>query len=500
MQLHWLACAQWVIVEVQKVGGCMRQVGKWGIAVLVLFVAACGTEVATPSEGLDAGADDAESVDWKPSGKDVPVSDAADAGADAAPDANANDAADAAKVDVIADVGGGLPSEITEITYAKSLFDVQGIHEVKVTVDPAEWAAYMDGVSKPDGQKVYNWHKADIELDGIPYATVGIHGFGNGSQIDNPSKPNMRFKFDKYNLEGMGPEGQKAFRLKASGQDPTYLREPIAGALLRSIGGDAPRFSWAHVVVNGTDMGPYLLQESIDKRYFHNTFGNNDGGKFETVYGCLGFDCPAAGGCAALKSAYVGDPGDPQVIVDAAQAITNATEDQFPAVLDQYVYTDELLADYAVDALLSNIDGFASAGQNFTFYADEMTKKFHLIATGTDLTFGNFGKPWYELMTPWGPPNSWCKNRADQLYQRIWAHPVLKQKLLAKFQALQCGLFRDTTLLPLIDSYHNALKPFIYNEPKGIYTPKQVDAYYTSVEDYVTKRQTTLSDLLGPCK
>ena len=224
---------------------------------------------------------------------------------------------------------------------------------------------------------------------------------------------------------------------------------------------------------------------------------NNDGGKFETVYGCLGLDCPT-GGCTVLKTAYAGDPGDTQLIVDIAQAITDATNDQLPAVLDQYTYTDELVADYAVDALISNIDGFASAGQNFTFYADELTKRLHLIATGTDLTFGNFGA-WYDLLAPWGKPNSWCGTRTDKLYQRIWQTPALQAKLFAKFRALQCGLFKEQTLLPLVASYHTALKPFTDNEPVGLYTPKQVDGYYAALASYITKRQKTLSDLLGPC-
>ena len=494
----------------------MRQANVWVVAGMLALLGACGSDPAGTAEAQDAGTDDVEQVDWKPSGKDAAVPDVVDVADAALPDAElpdipdvapdvadvqvVTDALDVTSTEVTADIGGGLPSEITAITAAKSLFDPQGIHEVKITVKPADWTAYLSEVAQPDGAKTYNWYQADVWMDGIVYKSVGIHGFGNGSQLDNPAKPNVRIKFDEITSGATGPEGEKAFRLKASGQDPTYVREPLAGAMLRELGGSAPKFSWAHVMVNGSDFGPYILQESVDKRFFHNAFGNNDGNKFEPVYACMGIDCPTAGGCAALGPAYAGSPGDPQAIVDAAQAITNATNDQLPAVLDQYLYTDEFIADYAVDAVLSNLDGFAAAGQNFTLYADEKTVKFHMIATGVDLTFGNMKNAWYDLMTPWGAPNSWCPERTDQLYQRIWQTPALKAKLLAKFQALQCGLFRDTTLLPLIDSYHKALKPYIDNEPKGLYSPTQVDAYYAALAQYVTKRQKTLSDLLGPCK
>jgi hypothetical protein len=496
----------------------MRQFALW---MMMAALGACSSDpVATDPGGdtgpSDTGPGDIEQVDWQPSGKDATVFDGTDAtvadeavldALDAAPDAgtdalvvpDAADVADAATAVFSADIGGGLPSEITAITKATSLFDPDGIHEVKITLKPADWTAYMNEVNQPDGLKNYNWYQADLWMDGFVYKNVGIHGFGNGSQLDNPSKPNVRVKFDEIVSGATGPEGEKAFRLKASGQDPTYVREPLAGAMLRAIGGTAPRFSWAHVTVNGEDFGPYIVQETVDKRLFHNAFGNNDGPKIETVYGCYGIDCPASG-CGALKDAYTANPGDPQLVVDVAQAITDATNDQLSAVLDQYFYTDELLADYAVDAVLSNLDGFAAAGQNFTIYADEKTTKFHLIATGVDLTFGNMKDAWYDLFAPWGAPNSWCPERTDQLYQRIWQTPALQAKLFAKFQALQCGLFKDTTLLPLIASYHKALKPYIDNEPKGIYTPSQVDDYYVALAQYVAKRQKTLGDLLGSCK
>ncbi len=484
----------------------MRQANAWVVAAVAAILGACGTDAPGAADDADAGPGDVEFVDWQPSGKDATNLDAdvsaTDAvNADAASDvADVLDAGDAPQYDVTADIGGGLPSEITAIHAATTFFDFSGIHEVALTVAPADWTAYLDGVNQPDGQKVYNWYQADVQVDGTAFKTIGIKGFGNGSQIDNPAKPNVRLKFDQYNTAGVGPDGEQAFRLKASGQDPTFVREPIAGAMLRAIGGDAPRFSWAHVAINGSDYGVYELQESVDKRFFANAFNNKEGNKFEPTIGCMGIDCPDAGGCAALKPAYTGSPGDPQAIVDAAQAITDATDDQLPTVLDKYFVVDELLADYAVDAVLSNLDGFAAAGQNFTIYGDQNTKKFHLIATGVDLTFGNFNNAWYDLALPWGAPNSWCATRTDQLYQRIWQNPVLKPLLLAKFQALQCGLFRATTLLPLIDSFHTALKPLVYSDPQGLYTPKQLDADYVALDAYVTARQKTLSDLLGPCK
>ena len=489
---------------------------------MVWATAACGTDTVV---GADPQAD-AESADdaadaWHPTPKDVVAADAqtdvtdaadvradsdggsaGDVAADTVADGSAdggNDAVDAAgdATVIIQDIGGGLPNYVASIQPTTSLFDPVGIHEVALTVDPVAWKAYLDGVNKPDGQQVYTWVNADVNVDGITYKNLGIKGFGNGSQLDNPAKPNIRLKFDQFDNNGIGPQGEKAFRLKAAGQDPTFIREPVAGAMLRAVGGQAPLFSWAHVTVNGEDFGPYLLQESVDKRYFHNHFGNNDGIKYDVTIGCGGINCPG-GNCAAVASRFTASAGDTQPLVGLAYAVATATDADLPAVLDQYFVLDELLADYAVDATLSNLDGYASSAQNFTYYADEKTHKLHLIATGTDLTFGYFGDAWYALATPWGPPDTWC-TRVDDVYLRIWNHPVLRAKLLEKFAALQCGLFAESTLGLVVDSYQKALAPWVVNEPKGIYTPAQTASYYKAMRTYIHKRQATLSDLLGTC-
>ncbi len=486
----------------------MKTSGRTALNSLIVLTISALSYGCGSSNDRVVSAFDVDDTDWKPTPKDALAADyaASDAAADAsqpldtqsdtapATDSQADSGPDAV---IVADVGGGLPSEITQIGAPASFFDVAGIHTVKLSVDATEWAAYMAGVNQPDGLKVYDWHPATVEIDEKPYGSVGLHGFGNGSQLDNPQKPNIRIKFDQYDGANVGPDGEKAFRLKASGQDATFVRELLAGALLRDIGGNAPRAGWARVWVNGQDFGPYQLQESVDKRYFKQAFGNNDGDKFATLYGCYGFDCPE-GGCDKLAAAWEGSPGNTQTIADLAQAISEATDADLKQVLNDHFYLGDLLANYAVDALLSNIDGLASAGQNFTVYNDMKTKRLRIIATGTDLTFGGFDA-WYDLQTPWGKPNAWCPARVDQLYARIWQVPELKAKLLNKFKALQCGMFRPEVLLPLVTSYKLALKPFLSSDPKNKQSAAQIEVAYGALASYIQKRQQTLTDLLGAC-
>ena len=472
---------------------------RFALAALATLWAACSSTPETPAK-TSAAADGASSADAADVQTvdvgavqdavvppDVPADDALDAVADSAIDAAA-DASSTAAPDVMP----------TKLGTATQLFDPVGVHVVHLTVDPANWTAYLDGVDKPDGAKTYDWYVAAVKVDGVDYTDIGIRGFGNGSQILNPGKPNIRIKFDQFTVDGSGPEGEHSFRLKAAGQDATFLREPIAYDLNRAIGGHAPRWSWAHVTVNGVDYGFYQLFEHVDKRMFKALFGNNDGNKYEAAVGCVGLNCPW-GSCDKIPNAYTLDPGDGSELVALAKAVTNATDEQFEANISELINLDALLADYATDAMLSNLDGLASSGQNFTFYVNTATAKIEIISSGEDLTFGNFGDAWYDLLAPWGAPNSWCKGRIDWMFKRITQTPTLKAKYLDKLRQLQCGPLSTKTLLPLVDAYAGLIHSLVYNDPKGLMKAADLDNGYAALEAYIAQRADALQTLLGPC-
>lgn len=380
---------------------------------------------------------------------------------------------------------------------AETLFDPQGLHVVELTMAPAAWQAYLDGVDQPDSEQVYDWQVAQVRWDGLDFAQVGVRGFGNGSQLLNPDKPNLRLKFDKV-IEAKGPDGKTNLRLKASGQDPTFLREPLAYDLVRALGGHAPRYGWANVRVNGEDLGLYQVLEHADKRMYAYLFGDDDGAEYQALGGCVGLDCPG-GKCEDIAKYWLGDPGDGAELVAFAAAVHKAPAADFLAVLQKHTHLDDLLAAYAVDAVLSNLDGLAAAGQNVTLYVTPGDQRLHVVFQGADLTFGNFSGAWYDLAAPWGPPNVWCKTRVDRLYERLWSTPSTRPLLLAKLRALQCGPLAPHRMVPRIVQLQNALAQHVYADPKGLYAAWELDAAYANLVGYVQKRKAPLEQLLGPC-
>lgn len=406
--------------------------------------------------------------------------------------------------DVVAEVVADATSDtdVTEpasLPAAATLFDANGLHVIALQLDPADWKAYLVGAAQADGSKTYVWYHAKATVDGQVWADIGMRGFGNGSQLDNPKKPNIRLKFDEYELKGKGPEGVHSIRLKSSGQDRTFVREPLVYDMARSVGGFGPHYSWAEVTVNNESYGFYQLLEQAEKHQFKNLFGNSAGNKYQSSEACVGFDCPPDG-CEALKYMYQGDPGDGAELADLAQAVTDSTPTTLLAVLNKRVDLDALLATYAVDALVSNLDGLAAAGQNFTLYVNDQTKLIELIMSGEDLTFGNFKNAWYDIFAPWGMPNNWCPKRQDHLYLRILASPDVQPKLLAKMRALQCGAFLPQKINARLLELKTKLLPHLVADPKGMYGQAEIEGAYTAISNYVAKRAKLLDQKLGPCK
>jgi hypothetical protein len=151
-----------------------------------------------------------------------------------------------------------------------------------------------------------------------------------------------------------------------------------------------------------------------------------------------------------------------------------------------------------VESILSDLDGLTAAGQNFTVYAHQVTQLLEFISTGADLTFGNFGS-WYDLFQPWGPPNTWCKDRTDEFYTRLVNTPETKAKLTGLWHQLQCGPMANGKVLPLIDQYKAMLKQDLYYDPKGQATQAEIDAEFSQVKQYIVDRNGAIANLLGAC-
>ncbi len=389
-------------------------------------------------------------------------------------------------------------------TQASELFAPLGQHDIRVIVPADRWQQFLANALEADTDILpRNWHQADVFIDGVKYSQVGIKNFGDGSQQGNPGKPNIRIKFNRFVDKAKGPEKMRNLRLKASGSDFSFVREPLFYAMARAIGVAAPRTSYARVQVNNVPYGLYQLIEQADKRLFKHNFGNTKGLNFDVGSSCNGLNCPD-GNCEDIVKYYEinydlpeGVTPDFSAVINLAKVIKDASELDLAERVGKIADLDNLLGTYAMEAMASDHDGLSAGGANFEFYQDLETGLLNVIRNGADGAF----KSLYEIDHPWGPPNTWCSGRKDTFYSRAIVNPPLRKLLDKKLRALQCGPFQKDWYLPWLEARRVPLIEELKPPSKRMseFEPADAGGEIDNIIVYIVGRAKMIEQRLGPC-
>lgn len=178
--------------------------------------------------------------------------------------------------------------------------------------------------------------------------------------------------------------GLTKFQLNNCAQDGTMLLEMTAGEMARRAGVPASRCTHAYVVLNGKPLGTYVLKEGFNKEFlgyfFKDTSGHlYDGGFVNEIDGNIEVD-----------------QGDPDEKVRLTELI-GATKEKDPALrlrrMDRILDIDAYFRHLALEQIFTHWDGYSFNHNNYRFYEDPTSGKFHFILHGMDQVFGD--DRWY---------------------------------------------------------------------------------------------------------
>ncbi len=390
----------------------------------------------------------------------------------------------------------GLGTDLEKLRTPVGFLDRRGAHDIRLTIPAAAWKTLL--ANAEDVKLPRTYHKAEVQVGADKWSNVGVKNFGDGSQLDWWQKPNLRIKFNIFDDTQKGPAKLRNLRLKASGGDHAFLREPYTYDIFRGLGAHAPRFSFARVWINGDFYGLYQLLEHIDKRFFKYRFGNTKGLNYDPAGSCYGFRCPDKG-CAALAGKYDVEPigGKFDKLVAVADVLKNAPDGELKAKLGALVDLDQLLAVYAVEAYLGEVDGLMASGANFEIYQDEKTGLLHVFRHGADSTLSHA----VDFDTPWPDPNKLCKSHTDPFWPRAWKHPELGKLLRAKLRKLQCEVMTNAKVAAWFEPFAYTITNELIVDPHGPKDPKpNVLVEISGIKTWVAQRNLHVGKLLGGCK
>lgn len=287
-----------------------------------------------------------------------------------------------------------------------TLFDPAILHDIEIELSPESVAA-INGEAKPPFICAFHersYYRGNLIFDGVRYDGVGVRARGNGTADTLDGKPSL-----KINLEWDDPEvagcpakrriqGKKKLNLINMRQDPSFVRIPLAGELLRLVKVPQPRTSYARLTINGVYTGIVVNGENIDRQFLAGYYPSNDGMMYESGCHCdiSIANVPAPNGndgdtcfardfhVDACDTPTVGsDPVDWELLRTFASKVEALPPGGFYPEIEAFFDFDEFLSLWAAMMFLGSGDGYFLNQNSYRIYHDPSTNRFHLIDHGS---------------------------------------------------------------------------------------------------------------------
>ncbi len=267
------------------------------------------------------------------------------------------------------------------------LFDPDHVLEIDLQLDADDWETIRhqrrnivqelsEDCEPHQIESPYEYFPAQVTVDGQLIELVGLRKKGLlGSE--SARKPSLKIDMDQY-VDDQRFLGKEMLTLNNARQDPSFLHQCLGYGLFSAAGVPAPRCSFAHVTLNGQDMGLYVHIESLKEDFLELHFGSSSGSHYE---GALSdFREGWLDSFEGKDDSNPEDRSDLQAVIDAL----DLDDDQLLAQLDQVLDVDAFLTYWAMEVLTGHWDSYTGNRNNFHVYADPADGRFHFLPWGAD--------------------------------------------------------------------------------------------------------------------
>lgn len=285
---------------------------------------------------------------------------------------------------------------------AAQIFDEASLHTADIRIDEGAWKRVLSDW-RPEALNAPEYRiAATVTIDGQSMANVGIRTRAN--MLNAVYRRPLKLKFDASEplaggkAPGLAPRadfrayedrdfmGIQTLNLRASGNDPSLVRELLAYKLFRQAGVPAPRASLALVSVNGEPQGIYTLAEEIGKRFLRSWFEDPSGSLYKTGYEegqGASFRPGSYGEYRYSKESGKGGAKDLVEFMEALGKVRSGAE--LEALMDKR----NILAYMAICSVTGHWDSLMGNLNNDYVYRDPATGKWSVIVWDADNTFGS---------------------------------------------------------------------------------------------------------------
>lgn len=317
-------------------------------------------------------------------------------------------------------------------------------------------------------EKPYDYFPAEITVDGVTVTNVGVRKKGGFGSLST-DRPGLKVKANEY-VSGQRIYGLKRLTLNNNYQDDTFISQCLGYDLFRAAGVAASRCSFAHVIVNGEDLGLYSNVETIKQDFLGRHFTDDSGNLYESGGD---FVAGATDGFQPKINRENPDCTDLDAVVTAMQSSDSAFPDAIGAVID----TDAFMTYWAMEVITDHWDGYANNRNNHFFYHDPTSDKFHWIPWGIDALFGG-------RVRTTRPKSVFA---CGSIPWRMYDVPATRALYIAKLRDLLATVWNPTSIVAEIDRMETLITPVA--DPTG---DRGLADNIQAVRDFVNGRSAEL--------
>jgi spore coat protein H len=357
-----------------------------------------------------------------------------------------------------------------------SVFAGIQVHSINIHFDQSN---YWDSLIYYYLQGNEQYMAADVTLNGLLLDSCGVRIKGNSSYNHPNNKKSLKIAFDQYRDEQRW-DGLKSIHLNNCYGDPTFMREKIHLDFCRDAGICAPRANFANVHINDTLFAFYSMVESVDKKFLKTHYDDNNGDLFKAIDGFFNFQIVSdfKWYTSVPDSYYIRyelKTEDSQTawprLVTLLDTINNSSN--VVTALPTQINLNPLYKAIAADILFANLDSYVHTSRNFYFYFHPQTDLMEWIVWDVGLSFGGYGGGVsnFENLNV----NYIISSIHRPLIGKIFNNAILKSEYLYALCVIFNAHFSNTALSAKIDNIAGIIRPFVYADPRKMYTNTQFE-------------------------
>ncbi len=342
---------------------------------------------------------------------------------------------------------------------AQNLYNIDSLRSIHITFYNPDYDSLLQSWWLPDtGERL----PASIQMNGIKYDSAGVRYKGNFTfwiqqQANNPKFP-LNIDMNYY-VSGQKLMGYKKLKLSNCADDPTFIREVLAGIFYRKHM-PASEICFVKVYINSNYMGVYANAESINKQFLTKHFDYKKGVLFkcdppETRYGHSPKGMPnlfyLPGDSSVYYDSYIlkSDYGWEQ-LAELIDVLNNRPEE-----IETILNVDRVLWHFAVSTVATNYDTYNGFYVHNYYLYKHKDGLFHIIPWDLNESFGGAmgTKMGGEIgMEQWPHLYGYYPYKANRpLVNKLLANETYRKQYIAHIRTLITEVMDTANLANTID-------------------------------------------------